>query len=81
MFFPDPEVTEMSLTKRAMAAGGGIGATPTSSRSVSLSQKKRGMAGELHAKGTDAKVSEVAIDTPRAHKEEISVKIEVTAVL
>lgn len=49
----------MSLTKRVVAAGGGVGATPTSSRAVSLSQKKRGTAaGEHHAKGTDAKVSE-----------------------
>lgn len=49
----------MSLTKRAVAAGGGIGATPTSSRTVSLSQKKRGTAaGEQHAKGTDTKVGE-----------------------
>ena len=49
----------MSLTKRAVAASGGVGATPTSSRAVSLSQKKRGTAvGEHHAKGADAKVSE-----------------------
>ena len=51
----------MSLTKRAMAAGG-VGATPTSSRAVSLSQKKRGgTAGEHHSKGADAKVS---VETP-----------------
>ena len=57
IIFSQPQ-EQMSLTKRAVAAGIG-GATPTSSRAVSLSQKKRGIAaGEHHAKGTDAKVSQ-----------------------
>ena len=46
----------MSLTKRAVAAGA-VGATPTSTRSMSLSQKKRAGSGEHHSRGAETKVS------------------------